>query len=873
MAVAKTFDTQIKFKFYWRSYQQKLLNELESHLEDRHIHIIAPPGSGKTVLGLELMLRINHPTLILVPTLAIQEQWVNRLTELFLRVTETPKWISTSIHQPALLTVTTYHAIHLAYSKSPTALLRQLKKQCIGTLIVDEAHHLKNEWWKTLIAVKRHLNPIVVGLTATPPYDVTVAEWKRYLELNGPVSAEIAVPDLVNAKDLCPHQDFIYFSLPSKPQNDAIAKSRTRAAVILETLKKDQTLLAAIQEHPMWKRPLDNLDWIYDNDEIYAAGLIFLHANGIRITDNHLYITGNTIDQIPRLDPITMEILLSYYLMHGTEQFPAQTDHQKQIQQQLKQAGVMERNRVSFTSNHSVEKLLTNNISKVESIEQIVQHEYNRLGRDLRMVILTDYIRKEYLGTTKDFNTPILHLGAVPIFEYLRKRMPAIRKIGVLSGSVIVVPVDCIPLLSGVSGQTLPYASDFAAVSITSNTIVHQITRLFEEGHIEVLIGTKSLLGEGWDAPSINSLILASVVGSFVSSNQMRGRAIRTQRNNPKKTSNIWHLVCVEPGSETGGEDLNTLERRFKGYVGIDYTNDPQISSGINRILPNYAFWDAKMVREVNQKTLEHAANAETLSERWNKGIGRGSYLIEEIKIPFGERKTYERTKTVLFNKTISYLLAELGIALVYFFIDIGNLIGRLGKLVINPENIVIVFNLLFAGFFLLFGKRLIVTARLYIKYRDIGKDMHKIGKALLNTLCEANIIHTPFEQLEVKASIRKGVVYMHLNGSSNYEQLIFSESLLEIVQPIEYPRYIIIRKSRLFFFVKQTDYHAVPMVLGGDKKLAALFAANWRAYVGKNDLVYTRNKDGIAILFKARMQSLSAKLQEAPERVHRWVS
>ena len=32
--------------------------------------------------------------------------------------------------------------------------------------------------------------------------------------------------------------------------------------------------------------------------------------------------------------------------------------------------------------------------------------------------------------------------------------------------------------------------------------------------YIKVIIGTKSLLGEGWDAPCVNSLILASFVGS-----------------------------------------------------------------------------------------------------------------------------------------------------------------------------------------------------------------------------------------------------------------------------------------------------------------------------------------------------------------------
>ena len=53
--------------------------------------------------------------------------------------------------------------------------------------------------------------------------------------------------------------------------------------------------------------------------------------------------------------------------------------------------------------------------------------------------------------------------------------------------------------------------------------MVAVVTELFEEGRINALVGTKSLLGEGWDAPCINSLILATYVGSFMLSNQMRG--------------------------------------------------------------------------------------------------------------------------------------------------------------------------------------------------------------------------------------------------------------------------------------------------------------------------------------------------------------
>ena len=54
-----------EFRRPWRDYQARVLEELEQHLDDNLLHIVAAPGSGKTVLGLEVMRRLSKPTLIL----------------------------------------------------------------------------------------------------------------------------------------------------------------------------------------------------------------------------------------------------------------------------------------------------------------------------------------------------------------------------------------------------------------------------------------------------------------------------------------------------------------------------------------------------------------------------------------------------------------------------------------------------------------------------------------------------------------------------------------------------------------------------------------------------------------------------------------
>ena len=68
----------LHFKGTWRSYQQRVLDKYDRYSQDRKIHIVAAPGSGKTTLGIELIKRIDYSALILVPSITIREQWVKK---------------------------------------------------------------------------------------------------------------------------------------------------------------------------------------------------------------------------------------------------------------------------------------------------------------------------------------------------------------------------------------------------------------------------------------------------------------------------------------------------------------------------------------------------------------------------------------------------------------------------------------------------------------------------------------------------------------------------------------------------------------------------------------------------------------------------
>lgn len=166
------FNNTIKFKYPWRPYQDRVLKESNKFLSDGKINIVAAPGSGKTILGLELARRLGNPVIIFAPTVTIKKQWITKFISSFTDLKEIPDWISTDIYNLKFFNVVTYQALHYAYKRkkiratiddtddvvdkeeeSATSeeiasydIINELKKKKITTLVLDEAHHLKSEW-------------------------------------------------------------------------------------------------------------------------------------------------------------------------------------------------------------------------------------------------------------------------------------------------------------------------------------------------------------------------------------------------------------------------------------------------------------------------------------------------------------------------------------------------------------------------------------------------------------------------------------------------------------------------------------------------------------------------------------------------------
>lgn len=850
----------LEFKFPWRSYQANLLKNFNSHIADKHFHVIAPPGSGKTILGIEIIRKLGKRTLVLTPTLTIRNQWKNRLQTFFTEEDDF-KSISFNLKSPKDITFSTYQSLHAFYKTfdDKNDYYAFFKKYNIETLVLDEAHHLKNAWWTCLFDLKNNQPFYLVALTATPPYDSDRTEISKYFKLCGEIDDEIAVPDLVRETDLCPHQDFVYFSKPEDLEINFIVEYRQKIANFKDELIKDNTFISFLKAHRFYKLSNRHLEELYNNIEYFSAILIFLNACGISIEKEKLEMLGFSKDEVikfPELDLKWLEVLFKNLLVVDRGVLVEYESYLLKLEKELRKINVFEKNRVNFIGENLLYKSLSNSPSKLKSIVKIVQTEREGLKEDLRCVILTDYIRKEFLNTEI---SEINRIGVVSIFQFIRNQTQHQEDLAVLSGSLVIIHKSILVAFNGIescdqfSFSALEIDDEFLIVSTknkTKNSIVSIITKLFEDGHIKVLVGTKSLLGEGWDAPSINTLILASFVGSFVSSNQMRGRAIRKDADKPNKTGNIWHLACVDVTDPNGGRDVETLRRRFDAFVGVSNSKIPFISNGIDRLnFPEHIL--VEDIETLNNATLQRAKNRKGIAEKWKESIGKGTKLTKTIKLFHLGKLPFKKQKQIYYFDAIKFFVAELFLAMSMFYMEF---VLKSINIIIS-KGVMYFLYVFFAAFIFSFGYKLYRAITLYIKHGFLHKKIRKMGLAVLDTLFELGYISSDITKIDVISRLeRRGDVSCNLYGANAFESVLFSKALSEIIESIESPRYLIIKTS---FFRKRLNienFYPVPELFGDKKARVLVFQKHWNHRVGKSKIFYTRQKEGRKLLLKARL-------------------
>jgi len=161
-----------------RAYQQAALDAWRE-AEDRGC-LELPTGSGKTVIGIAAMVALGTPTLVVVPTIDLLEQWQRELQREF---DQPVGRMGGGEQRVEDITVSTYDSAYLRADELGDR---------FGLVVFDEVHHLGGEGYRDIARLLAA--PARLGLTAT--FERPDGAHEVIEDLVGPLVQRVAVDDL-----------------------------------------------------------------------------------------------------------------------------------------------------------------------------------------------------------------------------------------------------------------------------------------------------------------------------------------------------------------------------------------------------------------------------------------------------------------------------------------------------------------------------------------------------------------------------------------------------------------------------------------------------------------------------------------------------
>lgn len=903
----------------------------------RRLHIVAPPGSGKTILGLYLWAEvIRAPALVLSPNSAIQSQWAAR-AELFGSAGTVESLVSTEPGTPRLLTSLTYQSVTLprrggedldeealqlwiqrlvakGQAKDPgeaqvwiadlrrhnppfceerlsgyrkevrdaTALdggalrtlhatslatLDRLRQAGLGLIILDECHHLLTHWGRVLAeAHKLFAQPIILGLTATPPdrRGKLPEDLARYDEFFGPVDYEVPVPAVVKDGFLAPYQDLVHFVRPTADELAFLASADEQwHRVVDELCQPRASPLPAASDAAVPGRTAPLLEWLTQvladrrlpvgqakdwasfekrDPEFAAAARSFLTARQRPLPPD---VPGEP--RLPqRADPLDMTALvtvLDRYLRHGLRISAAPADHElaERAIRRLRLLGVQVAEHGVQACASPIGRVLAYGHNKAAAVVPILQGERRALGDRLRAVIVTDFEK------TSAVADEVQHLldeeagGAIAAFRRLLSDQETDALDPVLvTGSSVLVDDDLAPrflqaaeawLAERACDVRLAFSEEHGFKVLNGQgadwcprVYVAMITELFQRGLTKCLVGTRGLLGEGWDAEKVNVLIDLTTVTTSTSVNQLRGRSLRLDPDDPAKLADNWDVICLAPEFVKGLDDYARFIDKHNTLFGL--TDDGAIEKGVGHVHAAFT--------ELRPEGLEGSLpllNAEMLERPLRRAAFRQLWRIGE---PYHPEPVH--------------------------------------ALELRPAGPG------WSGGFPPFARAAAWTADTLTL---------AIGEAVLAALREAELVESP-GRLHV-GQRAGGYVRAFLEAASEADSELFTEALAEAVGPLDRPRYVVPRHIELrqdtwlsrilpalvsrYFQRCRREFamlHAVPSVLAKNKDSVAIYNRHWNRCVSPGEALYAHRGAGEELVASALRDGRAPTAQIRRQEVFR---
>ncbi|MBE5813325.1 MAG: DEAD/DEAH box helicase [Clostridiales bacterium] len=842
-----------KFKYKFRNYQQRALDEVHKYMSDKKINVIAAPGAGKTILAIQLMIELGESTLILAPTIALCEQWKERLTDDFVfEGIDIRNYISDDIYNPNVITISTYQSLYSVYRKKSEKskdidIIELLNKVNLKTIILDEAHHLKTAWHEATNSILNKMTECkVISLTATPPYDTDKLLWNKYIELCGEPDTEVTVAELVKNKNLAPHQDFICFNTLEEEQIRKINEYNIKIKEFIKQLLINDEFIMSLATHNMIVNPNDNVEYILENFEYYIAVLKILQLKDIDINGHQKFNVNKYT-----LSVTDIENVLTYMFFKDKKSYKGL----KTIKSELNELGAVLDNKVCLKYTKDISEIITENVGKLKSVEEIIKTEKLSMGNKLKAVVIVENIIKDALEMERQ---EINSIGAIPVFKCLSENNEVI----VLTGEIVLIPTTQKELLLKICAEEEVFCEDIIVHELAVNfdylevkfaeskkkKMVGIITKLFEEANINILIGTNALIGEGWDAPFINTLIIASSIAAYVTSNQIRGRAIRIDKKEPDKCANIWHLVSMEKGSRENfvlGKDYEILERRFQGFEGVNLTKN-EISYGIERLGIEKKRYTDNDVKMLNNVMVSDATQRMKNKSKWETALTKYTPIrrnkIEKImidnliNIPGANNlmEIYNRLPGISYSNLYGTELSVGFYALLWCTLMLG-----IPTLLVDPVAALIVFLPLLSVSLIKYSHTILYKLKNVRMLINKKYNFEILAEKLLLTLKQCRIIN---KKAKLKFDIKNMEFY--LRKADVKENSIFRQGFYELLSPIDSPRYVITNGKRVY---------QVPAIIGKNKNDVKILHENIFGKLPRG-ILYTKTPESKELLLKIKM-------------------
>ena len=947
-ALPQLFD-ELAFGGSWRRYQTAAIAAFERDRAAgrRRTHIVAPPGSGKTLVGVELVRRIGRRALVLTPNSAVQMQWPRAVRqfapaaevartagpepafpiacmtyqslcqlddpEVLIGRVAAERWVAeraaaTGVgieeveaerydgaaadrraREIARITAAVkreiargeHAGVELADLLSATAKARvaALRAGRVGVVVLDECHHLASMWGYVVRAVLDDLggeDVHVIGLTATPPSDLTGDEAELYGELLGPVDFTVPTPAVVRDGHLAPYQELAWLTEPLDSERAWLADHDTRFKELVTALHED---VESDVSFPAWvitrvrerrRSPEDDAQVPWEEFQrarpaLARAGVRFLGSAGLALPDGAPH--GEAYRRPPDLDD-WLVLLEDYALrcLHPSADGEA-ADRYEAVAAALGELGFRLTRQGIRRGTSEVDRLLTGSRAKAVGLVEVLSAEMESRGEALRALVLCDAELAEakadpLLGGVLDPAAGTARHALVALGADLRTA--PLRPLVVSGRGLRCLPADADVLLAALVEQAethlaLPDWSaepDGVLVSLRSSGAewvprawVEVATRVLESGVSGALIGTRALLGEGWDCPAVNCLVDLTVAATGVSVQQMRGRSLRLDPSDPAKLASNWDIVCVAPDLARGSADYARFVRKHLHlYAPAD---DGEIEAGPSHVHPELGPFSpppATRFAAVNREMVARAAARDDARERWRLGEPYVGADLRTLVVrprdrpvaataaaapragapPISQRTPLALAAAALVAGVAASLVAGPAALAGGFAVALAALAWATFRLGRARERLPLVLDLDGAA-------RAVAGA-----YRALGELSDEAAASLV---------------IEPRTS---GYLRVALTRATPEESERFATALDELASVADAPRYLVGRPlpdpsasaSALLGRVLlrrppfPIRHHPVPADLGRRKERAEAFARAWAHHVGPTQLVFTQRTD-----------------------------